>query len=205
MCNWRLRWVTGGAAPQSGGANGERALVTSSCWPGQRKPRWPLLAFVCSEVDTALACYSSVCFAVKRPGCCGGTSTVAVPIVHTWLTCNPNPPNSGDNRLLCRGSVCVRGQGGDRLPLCASPMKFSSGANQGVWGERVGGVCESVHRFKSAPARAAEFISNLLTPLALQIETSSGARRGVRRARGDGDDLRAADAWIRQEVRTSGD
>lgn len=47
-------------------------------------------------------------------------------------------------------------------------------------------VGESVHRFKSAPARAAEFISNLLTPLTLQIETSSGARRGVPRVRGDG-------------------
>lgn len=45
---------------------------------------------------------------------------------------------------------------------------------------------ESVHRFKSAPARAAEFISNLLTPLTLQIETSSGTRRGVPRVRGDG-------------------
>lgn len=109
-------------------------------------------------------------------------------LFRTWLTCNLNSPNSADNRLLCRGSVCVRGQGGDRLPLCASPMKFSSGANQGGG---VGGGGESVHRFKSAPARAAEFISNLLTLLALQIETSSGARRGAACER-QRDDLRTA-------------
>lgn len=68
-------------------------------------------------------------------------------------------------------------------------MKFRSGANQ----RERGGGRESVHRFKSAPARAAEFISNLLTPLALQIETSSGARRGAECERPQ-DDLRAADA-----------
>lgn len=45
-------------------------------------------------------------------------------------------------------------------------MKFRTRANQGG---------ESVHRFKSAPARPAEFISNLLTSLRAQIETSSGA------------------------------
>lgn len=56
-----------------------------------------------------------------------------------------------------------------------------------------GGGGESVHRFKSAPARAAEFISNVLTPLALQIETSSGARRGGGCERRQ-DDLGAADA-----------
>lgn len=45
-------------------------------------------------------------------------------------------------------------------------MKFRTRANQGG---------ESVHRSKSAPARPAEFISNLLTLLRVQIETSSGA------------------------------
>lgn len=45
-------------------------------------------------------------------------------------------------------------------------MKFRTRANQGG---------ESVHRSKSAPARPAEFISNLLTSLRAQIETSSGA------------------------------
>lgn len=45
-------------------------------------------------------------------------------------------------------------------------MKFRTRANQGG---------ESVHRSKSAPARPAEFISNLLTLLRAQIETSSGA------------------------------
>lgn len=44
-------------------------------------------------------------------------------------------------------------------------MKFRTRANQGG---------ESVHRSKSAPARPAEFISNLLTLLRAQIETSSG-------------------------------
>lgn len=45
-------------------------------------------------------------------------------------------------------------------------MKFRTKANQGG---------ESVHRSKSAPARQAEFISNLLTLLRAQIETSSVA------------------------------
>lgn len=45
-------------------------------------------------------------------------------------------------------------------------MKFRIRANQGG---------ESVHHSKSAPARPAEFISNLLTLLRAQIETSSGA------------------------------
>lgn len=45
-------------------------------------------------------------------------------------------------------------------------MKFRTRANQGG---------ESVHRSKSAPARPAEFISNLLTLLRAQIETSSSA------------------------------
>lgn len=45
-------------------------------------------------------------------------------------------------------------------------MKFRTRANQGS---------ESVHHSKSAPARPAEFISNLLTLLRAQIETSSGA------------------------------
>lgn len=45
-------------------------------------------------------------------------------------------------------------------------MKFRTRANQGG---------ESVHHSKSAPARPAEFISNLLTLLRAQIETSSGA------------------------------
>lgn len=45
-------------------------------------------------------------------------------------------------------------------------MKFRIRANQGG---------ESVHHSKSAPARPAEFISNLLTSLRAQIETSSGA------------------------------
>lgn len=53
-------------------------------------------------------------------------------------------------------------------------MKFSSWANQGGGGMAGG---RSVRRFNSAaPARAAEFISNVLTPLIVQIETSSGAR-----------------------------
>lgn len=29
----------------------------------------------------------------------------------TWLTCNLNSLNSNDNRLLCMGSHCIRGQG----------------------------------------------------------------------------------------------
>lgn len=83
-------------------------------------------------------------------------------------------------------------------------MKFRSGANQGGGG--VGGG-ESVHRFKSAPARAAEFISNLLTPLALQIETSSSAGGGAER---EGDRVIYAprpprSVLIGQEARTSGD
>lgn len=45
-------------------------------------------------------------------------------------------------------------------------MKFRTRANQGG---------ESVHHSKSAPARPAEFISNLLTLLRAQIETSSVA------------------------------
>lgn len=45
-------------------------------------------------------------------------------------------------------------------------MTFRIRANQGG---------ESVHHSKSAPARPAEFISNLLTSLRAQIETSSGA------------------------------
>lgn len=45
-------------------------------------------------------------------------------------------------------------------------MKFRTRANQGD---------ESIHHSKSAPARPAEFISNLLTLLRSQIETSSGA------------------------------
>lgn len=45
-------------------------------------------------------------------------------------------------------------------------MKFRTRPNQGG---------ESVHHSKSAPARPAEFISNLLTLLRVQIETSSGA------------------------------
>lgn len=42
-------------------------------------------------------------------------------------------------------------------------------------------------------SRAAESISNVLTPLTSQIETSSGARRGAGRERRQ-DDLRGADA-----------
>lgn len=102
-------------------------------------------------------------------------------LLTTWLTCNVNPPRSdggSSGLLLCMGSLRVRGQGGDRLPLCASPMKFRSRANQEGGGGGVGWGGESVHRFKSAPARAAEFISNLLAPLTVQIETSSGSRRG---------------------------
>lgn len=56
--------------------------------------------------------------------------------------------------------------GWNRLSLCALPVKFRTTANHGG---------ESVHRAKSAPARPAKFISNLLTLLKAQIETSSGA------------------------------
>lgn len=85
----------------------------------------------------------------------------------TWLTCNLNPLNSNDNRLLCMGSPCIRGQGETDSPFVL--LQWSLGL-------RLIREAKAYTAAKSAPARPAEFISNLLTVLlGVQIETSSGA------------------------------
>lgn len=87
-------------------------------------------------------------------------------LFRTCLSWNMNSSNINDNRLLCKGSHCIRGQGETESFFVLCQWSLEPGLIRGA---------KAYTGSKSAPARLAEFISNLLTLLRAQIETISRA------------------------------
>lgn len=80
-------------------------------FPFERKARTTILLDFWHEIEDSLTWVSSIILPEW-------TSTASFPhalcqyyLFSTWLTCNLNSLNSNDNRLLCMGSHCIRGQG----------------------------------------------------------------------------------------------